>query len=279
MTRARLLIALGALSPFFASEPAWAQLVEESLKALEGIGIEERLDAALPLDLELADESGNRVALGQYFRDGIPVILNLVYFNCPMLCNVHLDGFVTSLSNLDWTPGREFEIVTVSIDPRDDPAGALAKRKHFLAQLGTKGEDANWHFLTGAEANVRRLAEAVGFRYRYDDTKGEYVHSAGLFIATPEGRLSRTLYGVAFDAQTLRLSLVEASRGKIGSPLDQVILFCFAYDHTAGRYGPAAVKIVRAGAALTAVLLGAFLMTSWKRDIRRRRPVSMEVTS
>jgi protein SCO1/2 len=278
MNAIRLLPVLLALSPLTGFGDACAQLVEE-LPELEGIGIEAKLDVALPLDLELSDETGSRVALGSYFRDGIPVILNLVYFDCPMLCNVHLDGFVQSLSSLDWTPGKEFEIVTVSIDPRDDAAGALAKRDHFLDKLGSKKTGARWHFLTGAEANVRRLADTLGFRYRYDETKGEYVHSAGLFIGTPEGRLSRVLYGVAFDAQTLRLSLVEASRGKIGSALDQVILFCFAYDHTAGRYGPAAVKIVRAGGALTAVVLGAFLMTSWKRELRRRRPASMGAPS
>jgi protein SCO1/2 len=263
----------------WAFAPAAAQVVQDLPQELEGVGITEHLDEALPLELTFRDEAGDTVALGKYFSPGKPVVLNLVYFNCPMLCNVFLDGFTQTLSGLDWTPGREFEIVTVSIDPDDGPEGATAKRARYVQELGRPEAAAGWHFLTGSEANVRRLADAVGFGYRLNESTGEYMHSAGLFLATPQGRLSRYLYGVMFDAQTLRLSLVEASDGKIGTAMDQVLLFCFAYDHTEGRYGPAAMNILRAFAALTLLALAVFLTAQWKRDSARRHAVSLGARS
>ncbi|MGH2569755.1 MAG: SCO family protein, partial [bacterium] len=259
--RTLLALVLAALGATAASR---AQQLEAPPAELDGVGITERLDAALPLDLAFLDERGETVALGQYFEEGRPVVLNLVYFDCPMLCNVFLDGLVTTLRELDWTPGKEFRVVTVSIDPTDGPEGARAKRGHYVARLGRPEAEQGWHFLTGSEENVRRLADAVGFAYRYDEERREYMHSAALFVATPEGRLSRYLYGVAFDATTLRLSLVEASEGRVGSAMDQLLLFCFAYDHTAGRYGPAALKLVRAFGAVTACALGLFLATHWR---------------
>jgi protein SCO1/2 len=214
------------------------------------------------------------VALGSFFTPGRPVILNLVYFNCPMLCNVFLDGFVGTLRDLDWTPGNEFEIVTVSIDPADDAAGATKKRAHYVERLGRPDAAKGWHFLTGDQASVRKLADAVGFSYRYMEDRKEYAHSAGLFVATPGGRISRVVTGVMFEPQTLRLALVEASDGRIGSPMDQLILFCFAYDHTAGRYGPAAMKIMRVGGLLTLLVLVGFLAANHRREARRHRAAS-----
>jgi protein SCO1/2 len=265
---------LWPLACSLAAGPSAAQLVEDVPDELVGVGITEHLDAPLPLDLTFRDESGAAVALGSYFEPGKPVVLNLVYFSCPMLCNVFLDGFTQSLGDLDWTPGREFEVVTVSIDPDDGPEGATAKRAHYVEKLGRPEASSGWHFLTGSDADIHQLAEAVGFGYRYDESSGEYMHSAGIFLATPDGRLSRYLYGVVFDAQTLRLSLVEASDGKIGTAMDQVLLFCFAYDHTEGRYGPAAMNLVRAFAALTLLVVAVFLAAQWRRDSSRRHTVA-----
>jgi protein SCO1/2 len=269
--RTLLFLAIAALGATAASR---AQQLEGPPAELEGVGITERLDSALPLDLAFRDERGETVALGEYFEASRPVVLNLVYFDCPMLCNVFLDGLVTTLGELDWTPGKEFRVVTVSIDPSDGPEGARAKRAHYVERLGRPEAAEGWHFLTGSDENVRRLADAVGFAYRYDAERQEYMHSAALFVATPEGRLSRYLYGVAFDATTLRLSLVEASEGGIGSAMDQLLLFCFAYDHTEGRYGPAALKLVRAFGAVTACCLGLFLATHWRREAARKNALA-----
>jgi protein SCO1/2 len=220
--RRRAAIAGTALAAWAAAAgPAHAQLLEDAPAALEGVGITEKLDAVLPLELTFRDEAGATVTLGRYFGQGRPVALCFVYFDCPMLCNVFLDGLTATLRELDWTPGEQFEIVTVSMDPRDTPEGAVKKRAHYLESLGKPRAQAGWHFLTGDETAIRRLADAVGFRYRFDEDTGEFQHSAGVFLSTPDGRISRVLYGVMFEPQTLRLSLVEASDGRIGSPMDQ----------------------------------------------------------
>lgn len=251
---------------------AKAQIVE-NVAELEGVSITEHLDSTLPLELEFVDETGAPHKLGDFFHRERPVIVNLVYYNCPMLCNLLLDGFVAGLRGVDWTPGKEFEIVTVSIDPRDNAAAASKKRDHQIESLGRPEARDGWHFLTGSQENITALAKAIGFNYRFDETSREYMHAAAIYVATPEGRLSRYLYGVQFQPATLRLSLVEASRGKIGSPMDQILLYCFAYDHTAGRYGPVAFKIMRLGAALCAGILGVYLGASWIAGSRRRRVV------
>ncbi|MBZ0267669.1 SCO family protein [bacterium] len=255
--------------------PARAQLLEDTPKGLQGVGIQEHLDESLPLDLTFRDERGETVALGGYFRPGKPVALCFVYFDCPMLCNVFLDGFTASLRDLGWTPGQEFEIVTVSIDPEDTPADAVKRRALYLDRLGLPEAEAGWHFLTGTQESITALTEAVGFHYRLDPETGEFHHTTALFLATPQGRLSRYLYGVVFDPRTLRLSLVEASDGKIGTTTDQVLLFCFAYDHTEGRYGPAAMNLMRAAGAVVVVLLGAFIALNIRRERRRGHPASL----
>ncbi|GJM43415.1 MAG: photosynthetic protein synthase I [Gemmatimonadota bacterium] len=266
---------VAALGVLLSVGAAWGQLTEKAPEELTDVGIEEHLDAVLPLELTFRDETGQEVALGSFFRAGHPVVLNLVYFDCPMLCNVFLDGFTASLQDLDWTPGQEFEVVTVSIDPEDDAAGALKKRERYVEVLGRPEAAQGWHFLTGSQENITALANAVGFRYRLDDMSGEYQHTTAIFLATPEGRLSRYLYGVQFDPRTLRLSLVEASDGRIGTATDQILLFCFSYDHTAGRYGPAAMNLMRAFGALCVVALGSFIALNVRRESRRKSAVTL----
>ncbi len=254
-----------------ASADARAQRGEPVPADLEGVDVIEHPDAALPLELVFQDERGEPVALGQYFHKDRPVLLVLGYYECPMLCTLVLNGLVDALNDIDWVPGEQFEIVTLSIDPGETPKLAAWKKQNYLEAYGRPAAAAGWHFLTGRETQIRQLADALGFGYRYVEQRDEYAHPAVLFIATPEGRIARYLYGVSYEPRTLRLSLVEASRGKIGTTLDRVLLYCYHYDSTAGRYAPVAVNIMRAGGAISVALLGGFLAWLWVRDVRRRR--------
>ena len=240
-------------------------------KELTGVGIDEKRDAKIPLDLPFVDEQGSPVNLRDFFHEGKPVVLTLNYYRCPMLCTLVLNGYVKALKEVGWIPGQEFESVTVTIDPRETPDLARAKKDTYVDDLGRSEAAAGWHFLTGSEASIKTLAETVGFRYRYLEDSGEYAHAAAIIVLTPDGRISRYLYGVEFPAKTLRLALVEASQGKIGTALDQLILYCYHYDPSTGSYAPAAMKIMRAGSLLTGVLLALLLSTFWLREWRRRR--------
>ena len=215
------------------------------------------------------DETGSEVTLGRYFQQGKPVVLTLGYYECPMLCNLVLNGVVESLKALPFTPGEEFEIVSVSIDPLETPDLASAKKARYVEAYGKEGASESWHFLTGSEENARALADAVGFHYNYVPEKDEYAHPAVIFVATPDGRTARYLYGVRYDPKTLRLSLVEAAEGKVGSTIDRVLLYCFHYDAAAGTYVPAALNLMRAGGLVTMLLLGLLLLYYWRRDPSR----------
>lgn len=247
-----------------------ADRMEPLPKELEGVGVDEKLDARIPLDLEFTDDLGRQVRLGDYFKNGKPVILTLNYYRCPMLCTLVLNGYVEGLKPLDWYPGGEFTTVTVSIDPRETPTLARQKKQNYLEEYGKSLADKGWHFLVGSPESVKRLTDAVGFRYTYDADTDQYAHAAVLVALTPDGRVSRYLYGVKFEPQTLRLALVEASEGKIGSALDQLILYCYHYDPSTGTYAPAALKIMRFGAVLTTLVLAVVLGTFWAREFRRR---------
>lgn len=262
-----LLVALGVAG---GPRVAAAQLADQEPEALKGLGIFHQAGAQVPLELAFTDEQGRAVQLGDYFTGKEPVILTLVYYNCPMLCNVLLDRFVTGLKELDWTAGQEFRIVTVSIDPHDDSAGALKKQAHQIENYGRPSAVTGWHFLTGEEAAIKRLADAVGFKYAYDAESGQYRHAAGIFVLTPAGKVSQTLLGLDFPGKDLRLALVEASAGKIGGALDRVLLFCFHYDAAEGRYAPAAMNLMRLGGGICALGLALWLITVWRRDRHRR---------
>lgn len=235
---------------------------------LQGVGITEHLGDALPLDLEFVDESGTRVKLRDYFGDDKPVILTLNYSNCPMLCSLELNGLVDGLRQLEWSPGEEFRILTVSLDPEEGPERARRTKAGYVQKLDRKSTDRGWHFLTGKRDNIRALASAVGFRYRYDEDKNEFYHAAALMLATPSGRLARYLYGVEFTPRTLRLGLVEASEGEIGNPVDQLILYCCAYDPEEGSYAAVANRIMNVSGVAFALLLGGFLGVLWMRELR-----------
>ncbi len=250
-------------------EPGWVPPHERLPGELEGVGITPRPDAALPLDAPFRDEAGQPVVLGDYFGRGRPVLVVLAYYRCPMLCGLVFQAAVDGLKPLPYLPGQEYELVVASIDARETPALAEGKKEHVLAALGKTAEAAaGVHFLTGPQPSIDRLAGALGFAFRYVPEQDDFAHAAGIFVATPDGRLSRTLSGLAYDPETLRLSIVEASAGKVGSVLDQIVLYCFHYDPKTGRYTPVVMNIMRLGAGLTVLLLGTLVGTLLWRERR-----------
>jgi len=249
---------------------ALAQASGERPSILTEIGFDQRLGESLPLDLPLRDEAGNAVRLGDYFK-GRPVVLTLVYYECPMLCTLTLNGLASALDVLSFDAGKEFEIVTVSFDPRETPELARAKKQTYLQRYKRPGAEAAWHFLTGDADCVKRLTQAVGFRYVWDERTQQFAHPSGVMVATPDGRLARYLYGIEYAPNDLRLALIESAEGKIGTPIDQAILFCYQYDPATGRYGAAVMRILRLAAIATLTALGAFLTVMLRRERAARR--------
>jgi protein SCO1/2 len=233
---------------------------------LAGVGIDQRLNAQVPLDLTFKDEQGHPVRLGDYFHNGRPVVLNLVYYECPMLCTEVLNGLTASLKVIGFVPGREFEVVTVSIDPRETPELAARKKAMYLKKLGNPQAGAGWHFLTGKQSQIAQLADAVGFHYRYDEKLGQFAHAAGIMLLTPEGKLAQYYYGVEYSAKDMRLGIIEASQNRIGSLADQVLLYCYHYDPRSGKYGPAITSIVRIAGLATVIVLGSVLALLFRKE-------------
>jgi len=232
---------------------------------LKEVGIDQKLNSPIPLDLMFRDEHGNSVALGQYFGSK-PVILTLVYYNCPMLCTQVLNGLDRSLEQIPMTIGKDFNVVTVSIDPTDQPALAEAKQAVYLGMYNRPGAESGWHFLTGQEPQIKELAAAVGFRYAYDPDSKQYAHASGIMLLTPEGKLSRYFYGVTYPERDMRLGLDEASNGKIGSPVDQVLLFCYHYDPHTGKYGLLVSRVLQLGGLATVLIGGIFLIVLFRGE-------------
>lgn len=233
---------------------------------LEGIGIKEKLGTRLDLGLTFTDESGQTVPLSKYFTGDKPVVLNFVYYGCPNLCNFFLNGFFDVLKASQWTPGREFTVVTVSIDPEETSELARSKKASHLKDFGRPEAESGMHFLVGSVENTRRLADQAGFGYRFEESTGEWAHASAAIIVTPHGEISRYLHGIAFSESTFRLSLVEASKGKIGSLAEQVMLFCFKFDPTAGKYSFYAYNIMRIAAIMTVMALAAVLIPAWRKN-------------
>jgi protein SCO1/2 len=236
---------------------------------LQEIGFDQRLGDRVPLDLAFTDETGRSVKLSDYFGKK-PVVLSLVYYECPMLCTISLNGLAGALEVLSFVPGQEFEVVTVSFNPRETPVLAAAKKKAYMARYKRPGAHAGWHFLTGPKTSVDALTGAVGFRYVWDEATKQFAHPAGILVLTPEGRISHYLFGVEYSPKDLRLALVDAAGGGIGNPIDQLLLYCYQYDPRTGRYSAAILNVVRLLAALTVLGLGAFILTATRR--RSTRP-------
>jgi protein SCO1/2 len=258
-------------SPLYSSRPYQARAPSGLPPALRDVGIDQKLNAQLPLDLKFKDENGNEVRLGNYFGKK-PVVVSLVYYSCPMLCNQILNGMVTAFKVMAFKPGEEFEVVTVSFDPREKPALAAAKKNtyvNYLPEAKRAGANAGWHFLTGDEENIKHLTDAIGFRYHFDEATNQFAHGSAIYLATPEGRLSHYFYGIEYAPRDLRLGLIEAADNKIGSPVDQLLLYCYHYDPATGKYGAAVMNIVRLAGVVTLVAIIAMLFLLRRRNTRR----------
>lgn len=241
--------------------------VQGSPEALRDVGIDQRLDEQVPLDLTFRDEEGSQVRLGDFF-DGKPVILVLAYYRCPKLCNQVLNGLLDAARILKFDAGKDFNIVIVSFDPREKPELAAAKKQSYVEHYGRPDGEQGWHFLTGEPASIESLTRAVGFHYSYDAKQDLYAHASGIMILTPKGKLARYLFGIHYAPRDLRLSLVEASANRIGSPVDQILLLCYHYDAQSGKY-TLIMDVVRLGGILTVVGLAGFMGLSWYRNWRK----------
>ena len=234
---------------------------------LKDVRIQQNLNAQLPLELTFRDEANRTVRLGQYFR-GKPVILALVYYECPMLCNMTLNGLQRSLNAISLNAGEDFHLVAVSINPRESSQIAMAKKETYLEKYQRPHAMDGWHFLTGKQENIKALADVVGFRYSYDPVTKQYAHAAGIMVVTPEGKISKYFYGIEFPNRDLRLGLVEASNHKIGTAVDQILLYCYHYDPVTGKYGLAILRLLQVLGSATFAALFAFIFISLRRDQR-----------
>jgi len=244
---------------------------------LLNVGIEQHLDGQVPADIAFVDDTGRPVKLGDYFGKK-PLILNLVYYNCTMLCGEALSGLASSMKMVKFEVGNEFEVVTVSFNPNETPEIAAAKKQEYLKRYGRPGAASGWHFLTGPASSIDALTKAVGFQYQYDAKLNQYAHATAIMVLTPQGRISRYFYGVEFPPKDLRMGLVEASQGKIGNAVDQVLLYCYHYDPATGKYGAIVNNILRLGAAVTVLLLGGLLFILFRLEKAappRRDPASV----
>jgi protein SCO1/2 len=240
-----------------------------SFNPVPQVGFDQRLGAQLPLDLLFTDENGQTVQLGQYFGNK-PVILSLAYYDCPMLCTLVLNGLVRTLRALSFSAGNEFTVLTVSFDERETPSLAAAKKKTYLESYRREGAEAGWHFLTGETAAIQQLTNTVGFRFTYDQQAKQFAHASGIMVITPQGKISHYFYGIEYAPRDVRLGLVEASAGKIGALVDQVLLLCFHYDPSAGKYGVVILRIVQVAGLLTMCMLGLYVFTMLRRERRQQ---------
>ena len=250
------------------SVPPPGMAATEQIPLLKDVAIDQKPGAQVPLDLEFSDDRGQTVKIGRYFS-GRPVILALVYYGCPMLCPHVLSGFASSLKGLSLSAGAEYDVVVASFDPGETPVMAAERKQDFMRRYGRDVPEDRIHFLTGRESSIKALTDAVGFRYAYDAAIDQYAHPAAITVLTPQGRVSRYLFGVEFTPRDLKLALVEASDGRIGSIVDRVLLFCYHYDPESGKYGFVIMNIVRAAAALTVLLLAGGVFVALRRERRQ----------
>jgi len=250
----------------------------EQIPILKEVGIDQKLDGPIPMDLTFTDESGRDVRLGDYFGER-PVVLALVYYECPMLCTQVLNGLVGSLEALAFTPGLEYEVVIVSFDPGETPALAMDKKTTYLRRFGRPDTADGWHYLTGREESIKALTSAVGFRYAYDEATDLWAHPAAITVATPGGHVSKYLYGIEFAPRDLRLALVEATDGKIGTAVDQALLFCYHYDPESGTYGFVVMNLVRAAGLVTVLAMAGAIVLSLRRERRQKQNAVQETAA
>jgi protein SCO1/2 len=243
-------------------------LAHETPRELEGVGVEEYLGRKIDLSLPFQNQAGEAVTLGQVIKGDKPVILTVVYYDCPSLCNYHLNGLLEVMQKMSWTTGEQFDLVAVSMDHKETSEVAAPKLQAYLKEYDRAGSEKGWHFLTGSEESVKSLTDQIGFSFRWDENIQQFAHSAVAYVLTPSGQISRYLYGIQFDPQTVRMSLLEASEGKIGSVIDQIILFCFQFDPSKNKYTLYAFNIMRIGAVVMILIMTALLLPTWLRERR-----------
>jgi protein SCO1 len=264
-------MATGVSAQGFYSSPPERQPANERPAALREVGLDQKLNALLPLDAMFKDENGRDVALAEYFGKGRPVVLALVYYECPMLCTQVLNGVTGALKTVTLDAGKDFDVIALSFDPREGPKMAKAKKIAYMGRYGRPGTEQGWHFLTGTPESIKRVTDAVGFRYTYDEAIGQFAHGALITVLTPDARISRYLYGIDYGGRDLRLALVEASNGAIATPVDRALLYCYHWDPTTGRYGFVVMNLVRGAGILTLLGFGTFIALSLKRERRAAR--------
>jgi len=264
-TCARSPIFLALALPLLLASQTAAQSYTQQLQ--ERIGIDQKLGEQLPLDLEFTDSSGERVFLSQYFGQK-PVVLTLVYYECPMLCTQVLNSLLRAMNVLSFGIGTDFDVLTISVDPGETPEVAAAKKAEYNKNYRGRDGSTGWHFLTGEQDQIEQLATAVGFRYAYDEDTDQYIHASGLMVLTPEGKLARYFYGIDYPPRDLRWGLVEAANGAIGNPVDQLLLLCYSYDPMTGKYGLYIRNSLRIGGLITVLALAAFIIAMLKRERR-----------
>ncbi len=235
-------------------------------KALKEVGIEQKLGEQVPFDAEFKDENGQTVKLGQYFGREKPVIIALVYFECPMLCNEVLNGLTGSLKGISFDAGNEFDVVAISFDPRENDVPELAKNKKesYLKRYGRENTADGWHFLTGTPEQIEKVTNAVGFKYYWDEKTEQFAHAGGIMVATPDGKLARYFYGIDYAPKDLKFGIMEASEGRVGNPAEQLFLYCYHYDPSTGNYGLAILRVLRIAAIITILGIGGMLFVFWR---------------
>lgn len=239
--------------------------------ALQNVGIEQKLDSQLPLDAEFKDENGKTVKLGEYFNKGRPVVLAFVYFECPMLCNEVLNGLTGSLKGISFDAGKEFDVVAISFDTRENDKADLAKNKKasYLARYERPGAENGWHFLTGTQSEIDKATQAAGFNYVFDVQSEQFAHAGGIMVVTPQGKLARYFYGIDYAPRDLKFGIMESAEGRIGNPAEQLYLYCFHYDPSTGKYGLTILRVMRLAALATILGLGGMLFVFWRRNKKK----------
>ena len=269
--RFRRLLRVGIL---LCAASSFAQMADPSADRLPpqfgNIGIEQRLNQQVPLQTVFHDESGKTVLLGDYFHSGRPVVLSLVYYNCQMLCSQVLSELAATLRRLKFNAGQQFEIVTVSFDPRETATDAVAAKKKYFAMYGRAGAERGWHFLTGEQPSILALANAVGFHYRWDERTKQFAHATGIMLLTPDGRVAQYYYGAKYFPSDLRLGLIQASQNRVGTLADQIVLYCYHYDPRTGRYGAIVSRVIQVSGAFTLLIFGGILIFLFRTDPNSR---------
>ncbi len=263
------LLAVSMLAVFLTSQSAQAQVNRETPDALQDLGIDEHLGDYIPLDARFATSEGDSVVLGDLLEDGKPVLLNPLYYECPMLCGLVIDGVINVVDELAWKPGKEFIVISISIDPEENAELAAKSKKNYLAGMDSTAK-AGWHFLTGKKDQIDKVIEAVGFEYKEIEKTGEFAHSAAIMLLSPEGKITRYLYGISYDSFNVRSALYESADGKIGNTVDKLVMFCYQYDPDSGSYAPVAINIMKLGGLATLIILGIFLGVLWLREKRKK---------